>query len=144
MFIEGDVVIGNRVTVKCGIYLWDGVRVDDDVHLGPNVVFTNDRFPRSRQPFKLESTVVRGGASVGANATLLPGVIIGRSAMVGAGSVVTHDVPDFTLVVGNPARAAGHVCKCGARLSATGSDVSCAACGTLFRWDGGSLILREA
>jgi acetyltransferase-like isoleucine patch superfamily enzyme len=142
VFIENDVVVGNRVTIKCGIYLWDGVRVEDDVHLGPNVVFTNDRFPRSRKAFTLERTVVRHGASVGANATLLPGITIGRSAMVGAGSVVTRDVPDFTLVIGNPARVAGYVCVCGARLRPEQLEVRCAACAHVFRWDGSALTLR--
>lgn len=141
VFIENDVVLGHRVTVKCGIYLWDGVRVEDDVHLGPNVVFTNDRFPRSRRPFTLESTIVRTGASVGANATLLPGITIGRSAMVGAGSVVTRSVPDFALVIGNPARVSGYVCVCGARLQPTEQDAACVACGTQFRWDGRVLTL---
>jgi acetyltransferase-like isoleucine patch superfamily enzyme len=143
VFIENDVVLGNRVTVKCGISLWDGVRVEDDVHLGPNVVFTNDRRPRSRQAFSLERTVVRSGASVGANATLLPGVTIGRSAMVGAGSVVTRDVPDFSLVTGNPARLAGYVCVCGERLRPSGQEVVCAACGQVFQWDGQTLTLAR-
>jgi acetyltransferase-like isoleucine patch superfamily enzyme len=142
VFIERDVIVGNRVTIKCGIYLWDGVRVEDDVHLGPNVVFTNDRYPRSGQPFKLEPTVVHAGASVGANATLLPGISIGRCAMVGAGSVVTRDVPDYTLVVGNPARLAGHVCACGARLQPAGPEVRCGRCGLLFLRHGDSLTLQ--
>jgi acetyltransferase-like isoleucine patch superfamily enzyme len=142
VFIENDVLVGNRVTIKCGIYLWDGVRVEDDVHLGPNVVFTNDRFPRSRKPFTLEHTIVRNGASVGANATLLPGITIGRSAMVGAGSVVTRDVPDFALVIGNPARVAGYVCVCGARLQPEQPEVRCADCARVFQWDGSALTLR--
>ncbi|MCA1561229.1 MAG: N-acetyltransferase, partial [Acidobacteria bacterium] len=110
VFIENQVVIGNRVTVKSGIYIWDGVQIEDDVHLGPNVVFTNDRFPRSRRSFQLERTLVRHGASIGANATILPGITVGACAMVGAGSVVTRDVRDFALVVGNPARRSGYVC----------------------------------
>jgi acetyltransferase-like isoleucine patch superfamily enzyme len=136
VFIENDVVIGDRVTVKSGIYIWDGARIEDDVHLGPNVVFTNDRYPRSRRPFKLEGATVRAGASVGANATILPGVTIGASSMVGAGSVVTRDVPDFALVVGNPARIVGYVCGCGSKLSSMKPDVTCGACGRRFLWDG--------
>ncbi|WP_276528649.1 WxcM-like domain-containing protein [Rosistilla oblonga] len=103
-FIENDVVIGNRVTVKSGVQLWDGVRIEDDAFIGPNVTFTNDRFPRSRQyPESFASTIVKRGASIGGGATLLPGVTIGQDAMVGAGSVVTSDVPPGSVVVGNPA-----------------------------------------
>src|SRR6185369_3482853 len=94
VFIENDVVIGDRVTIKCGVQVWDGVRLEDDVMVGPNATFTNDMYPRSKQPFELKSTVVKAGASIGANATILCGITIGRGAMVGAGSVVTRDVPD--------------------------------------------------
>lgn len=105
VFIENDVVIGDRVTVKSGVQLWDGLRVEDDVFIGPNATFTNDPFPRSGDHSKpLLGTVVERGASIGANATILPGITIGRGSMVGAGSVVTRDVPPAALVVGNPAR----------------------------------------
>ena len=105
VFIENDVVIGDRVTVKCGVQLWDGLRLEDDVFVGPNATFTNDPFPRSRSyPAEFPRTVVRAGASIGANATILPGIEIGSGAMVGAGAVVTRDVPPRALVVGNPAR----------------------------------------
>ena len=104
-FVENDVEIGDRVTVKCGVYLWDGLRVGDDVFIGPNVTFTNDRFPRSRQrPAQFLKTWVEAGASIGAGALVLPGLRIGAGAMVGAGSLVTRDVPPNTLVVGHPAR----------------------------------------
>src|SRR5512145_3398262 len=82
VFIENDVVIGNRVTIKCGVQLWDGLRLADDVFVGPNATFTNDRFPRSKQPFRLQHTTVERGATIGANATILPGVTIGELAMV--------------------------------------------------------------
>lgn len=104
-FIENDVVVGDRVTVKCGVQLWDGVTLEDDVFVGPNVTFTNDLFPRSRQtPEAFRKTIIKKGASIGANATLLSGIVIGEKAMVGAGSVVTRDVPAGAVVVGNPAR----------------------------------------
>ena len=103
-FIENQVVVGDRVTVKCGVQLWDGVTLEDDVFVGPNATFTNDLLPRSRNAAaQLLPTVVRKGASIGANATILPGITIGEGAMVGAGAVVTKDVPPRTLVVGNPA-----------------------------------------
>jgi acetyltransferase-like isoleucine patch superfamily enzyme/dTDP-4-dehydrorhamnose 3,5-epimerase-like enzyme len=110
VFIENDVVIGNRVTIKCGVQVWDGIRLEDDVFVGPNATFTNDPFPRSRQhPDRYTPTVVRRGASIGANATILPGITIGEQAMVGAGSVVTRSVPPNAIVTGNPARIVGYV-----------------------------------
>jgi acetyltransferase-like isoleucine patch superfamily enzyme len=110
VFIENDVVVGDRVTVKCGVQLWDGVRLEDDVFVGPNATFTNDPFPRSKKyPAEFSRTIVQKGASIGANATILPGVTIGQNAMVGAGAVVTGDVPPNSIVVGNPARIVSYV-----------------------------------
>lgn len=109
-FIENDVVVGDRVTVKSGVQLWDGVRLEDDVFVGPNVTFTNDPFPRSRaRPPIFQKTHVRRGASIGGGATILPGLEIGERAMVGAGAVVTRDVPARAIVVGSPARVIGYV-----------------------------------
>ena len=109
-FIENDVTIGNNVTVKSGVFLWDGVVVEDNVFIGPNVTFVNDKFPRSKQyPDSFQKTVIRKGASLGANATILGGITIGENAMIGAGSVVTKDVPANTLWVGNPARQIKHI-----------------------------------
>ena len=106
--IENDVVIGDRVTVKSSVQLWDGVRVGDDVFIGPNVTFTNDKHPKSGNVnFKLLSTRIEAGASIGGGATLLPGLLIGANATVGAGAVVTKDVLPGTTVVGNPAKAIG-------------------------------------
>ena len=108
--IEGDVIIGDRVTVKSGVQLWDGLRVGDDVFIGPNASFANDRFPRSKQaPEKFLQTLVEAGASIGAGATILPGVTIGRNAMVGAGAVITRSVPPYAVVEGNPAKIVGYV-----------------------------------
>jgi UDP-2-acetamido-3-amino-2,3-dideoxy-glucuronate N-acetyltransferase len=103
-YVEGDVVIGDRVTIKSGVYLWDGLRVEDDVFIGPQATFTNDPFPRSKQPFTCPVTTLRRGASIGAGAVILAGLTIGERAMVGAGAVVTKDVPSDVVVVGNPAR----------------------------------------
>lgn len=112
VFIENDVIIGDRVTVKCGVQLWDGMRVENDVFIGPNATFTNDPLPRSRKrPDIFSETVIRAGASIGANATVLPGLSIGRNAMVAAGSVVTRDVPAHAIVKGNPARITGYMHK---------------------------------
>ena len=108
VLVEGDVRVGDRVTLKSGVQLWDGITLEDDVFVGPNATFTNDRTPRSRQrPAAFQRTVVERGASIGANATILGGVRIGAGALVGAGSVVTRDVPAGELWVGNPARSRG-------------------------------------
>ncbi len=110
VFIENDVVVGDRVTIKSGVQLWDGVAIENDVFVGPNATFTNDPFPRSRRrPAAVARTLVRIGASIGANATILPGLTIGQHAMVGAGSVVMQDVPANAIVVGNPAYIKGYV-----------------------------------
>lgn len=105
VLVENDVVIGNHCTIKSGVQLWDGVTLEDSVCIGPNVTFTNDRHPKSQnKDFVLERILVKRGASIGANATILPGVVIGEGAMVGAGSVVTKNVPAGELWMGNPAR----------------------------------------
>ncbi len=104
VLIENEVSVGNNVTVKSGVQLWDGIIVEDDVFIGPNATFTNDLFPRSKNPdWNLSKTVIKKGASIGANATILCGITIGEKAMIGAGSVVTKDVPDGELWLGNPA-----------------------------------------
>jgi len=117
-FIEGSVRIGDRVTIKCGVSLWDGVEVENDVFIGPHATFTNDLRPRSRiYPAVFPRTLLREGCSLGANCTILPGLTIGRWALIGAGAVVTHDVPDFGQVFGVPARLRGWVCRCGNKLT---------------------------
>ncbi len=105
VLVEGDVVIGNRVTVKSGVQLWEGIRIGNDVFIGPNVTFTNDKYPRSKvYPDHFLKTIVEDGASIGAGAVVLPGISIGKGAMVAAGSVVTKDVVAGSLVMGNPAK----------------------------------------
>ena len=107
-FIENDVKIGDRVTIKSGVFVWDGIEIDDDVFVGPNATFVNDKFPRSKvYPEAFQRIKICKGASIGANATILGGVTIGEHALVGAGSVVTKDVPAFALVYGNPANVMG-------------------------------------
>lgn len=110
VFIENDVVIGDRVTIKCGVQLWDGLRVEDEVFIGPNATFSNDKYPRSKQyQPAVQQTHIGRGASIGGGAAILPGVRIGARAMIGAGSVVTSDVPARAIVSGNPARIVGYM-----------------------------------
>jgi UDP-2-acetamido-3-amino-2,3-dideoxy-glucuronate N-acetyltransferase len=120
VFVENDVRVGDNVTVKCGVQLWDGLSLEDDVFVGPNATFANDRLPRSKvYPETFQKTIVRKGASIGANATILPGVEIGPGAMIGAGAVVTRNVPPNAIVVGNPGRITGYVQTSVARTDPT-------------------------
>lgn len=108
--IENDVVIGENVTIKSGVYLWDGIQIEDNVFIGPCVAFANDKYPRSKQyPEVFAKTIIKKGASVGANVTILPSIIIGENAMIGAGSVITKNVPDNAVVVGNPAKVIRYI-----------------------------------
>jgi len=103
-FIENNVVIGNNVTVKCGVYIWDGIIIEDNVFIGPNVTFTNDKYPRSKTyPSEFQQTIIKQGASIGANVTILGGIIVGENSMIGAGSIVTKNIPNNELWLGNPA-----------------------------------------
>ena len=138
VYVEGGAVLGDGVTVKNGVQLWAGVTVEDQAFLGPGAVFTNDSTPRAafpKGPQGWRPTLVRRGATVGANATVVCGVTIGRWAMVGAGAVVTGDVPDHALIVGNPGRQAGWACECGLTLPGT---LAC-ACGRTYRRTEGGL-----
>lgn len=118
--IENDVIVGDRVTIKNGVTLWDGMTIEDDVFIGPNAVFTNDIYPRSKiYHDEVDRTLVKKGATIGANAVIVAGNTIGQYAFIGAGAVVTKDVPDFTIWYGNPAKCEGYVCKCGKRLNAS-------------------------
>ena len=128
--IENDVVVGDCVTVKSGVQLWDGLRVADYVFIGPNVTFTNDFTPRSKQrSAAFLKTTIKHNASIGANATIIGGITIGQYAMIGAGSVVTKDVQAYGLVYGNPAKLHGYVCKCGTKLN----DFECSNCGAQYQ-----------
>lgn len=139
-FIETGALLGNNVTVKNGVAVWQGVTVEDNVFLGPNCVFTNDPNPRAyikKTGAKLRKTLIRANATIGANATILCGLTIGRYAFIGAGAVVIRPVPDFALMVGNPARQIGWMCICAKRISsaiaaAEGSWLTCAHCKTSF------------
>ncbi len=142
VFIEKGVRIGNGVKIKNNIAIYSGAVIEDDVFLGPNCVFTNVINPRAfiSRKHEFRSTVVKKGATIGANATLLCGHTIGRYAMVGAGTVVTHDVEDYALVTGNPGRKRGYVCECGCRLD---GQYVCTECGKEYRMKDGALSGRE-
>ena len=139
-FIESGAVLGNNVTVKNGVAIWDRVTIEDDVFLGPNCVLTNDLNPRAyikKHGDSLEPTLIRAKATIGANATIVCGVTIGRYAFIGAGTVVIRSVPDFALVVGNPARQIGWMCVCAEKLplpasAPAGAAVTCPQCSASF------------
>ena len=143
-FVENDVSLGDRVTVKCGVSLYDGLTLENDVFVGPDVTFANDPRPRSGRHLEAyPRTVVREGASLGAGAILLPGVTVGRFAMLGAGALVTRDVPDFALAYGSPARVHGHVCRCGATLRFEDASAIC-TCGRRYARPPGGEVAEVA
>src|SRR5437867_917752 len=144
-FIEKGAILGDRVTVKNGVAVWEGVTAEDDVFIGPNAVLTNDLRPRSKvYHTTVTRTLLKRGASIGANATLLCGITVGAYGMVGAGAVVTRDVPAHGLVVGNPARLAGHVCRCGEKLRVRSRVASCNNCGREYSVTGRREISEKA
>ncbi len=139
-FLESGAVVGNRVTIKNGVMIWEGIVVEDDVFIGPRATFTNDRYPRSPRMEEVAEryqsrdhwlcqTTARRGCSIGAGAIICPGVELGQYSVIGAGAVVTRNVAPFTLVTGNPARTVGTVCSCGQRLDGQWQAVSCEKCG---------------
>jgi UDP-2-acetamido-3-amino-2,3-dideoxy-glucuronate N-acetyltransferase len=139
-FIENDVIIGNNVTLKCGVYVWDGIRIEDDVFVGPSVTFINDKNPRSKiYPEKKIGAYIEKGVSLGANSTILGGIRIGRYALIGAGSVVTKDVPNNTLWIGNPARHSGYVCNCGHKLD---KSLHCNYCNSDYELINNKIVLK--
>ena len=135
-FIENEVKIGNNVTIKNGIYLWNGITIEDNVQIGPNVTFTNDRYPRAKQPFKMQLIVIKKNASIGAGSVVLGGITIGENAMIGAGSIVTKDIPDNTLWYGNPATFKANICKCGNKLD---SLLVCTKCNKTYKKTNGKI-----
>lgn len=131
-FIESKVIIGDNVTMKSGVYLWDGITIEDNVFIGPAAAFTNDLHPRSKNTkYHQLQTLIKHGASIGANATILPGITIGAYAMVGAGAVVTKNVPDYTLVYGNPAEIKSYMCACTEEIDLTKKIFTC-LCGKKY------------
>jgi len=148
-FIESGATVGNGVTVKNGVAIWDCVTVEDDVFLGPNCALTNDLNPRAnrhKSRVELVETRICANATVGANATIVCGVTIGRGAFIGAGAVVVRSVPDFALVVGNPARQTGWMCACAEKLKLTvtaprGSSAKCERCGCTFALMDNGLVM---
>lgn len=145
VFIGPAVVIGDRVKIQNNVSLYTGVTLEDDVFVGPSAVFTNVRTPRScvSRRHAFETTRIGRGATIGANATVVCGVTVGEYAFVGAGAVVTRDVPPYGLVYGNPARLRGWMCRCGTRLACTrGRAIRCAACGSLYRRTGTRTTVR--
>lgn len=145
VYVDSGVTIGERVKIQNGISVYKGVTVEDDVLLGPHMVFTNDLYPRAfNDHYEQLPTLVRRGASIGANATIVCGVTLGSYCMVGAGAVVTTDVPAYALAVGNPARVIGYVCACGRRLAVDyknklDGQVHCDRCGKEFRIEASQL-----
>ena len=141
VYVDAGVHIGNRVKIQNNVSVYHGVTLEDDVFVGPSAVFTNDFYPRAfNADWKVSETLVKQGASIGANATIVCGNKVGRYAMVGSGSVVTKDVPDYALVAGNPARQIGWVCKCGNKLN---NQLECILCGKKYFENGNELVEQE-
>lgn len=132
-FVESGAIIGSKVTLKNGVCVWDKVTIEDEVFLGPNVTLTNDLWPRSKKSdWQIVETLIKHGATIGANATIVCGVSIGKYAMIGAGSVITRDVADYALYYGNPARSRGWVCKCTKKLTFDSNICTC-SCGYKYQ-----------
>lgn len=143
VFIENKVIIGNNVTIKSGVNLWDDLTVEDNVMIGPSAVITNDRFPRSKnKEWIRDKVLLKEGCTIGGNATILPKITIGKYALVGAGSVVTKSVPDYTLVYGNPAKVGGYVCICTRKLKFIKNNAGC-LCGREYFRKNSQILLKK-
>jgi UDP-2-acetamido-3-amino-2,3-dideoxy-glucuronate N-acetyltransferase len=141
VFIENDVVIGNNVTIKPGVCIWDGISIEDNVMIGPNVTFINDKLPRSKNKnFKMELTKVKNGASIGAGAIIMCGIEIGAFALIGAGTIVTKDIPERALVIGNPARIIGWLNEDGTKMCSLDDGIYCDDKKNKWYFDNGKLI----
>lgn len=149
VFVAADVIIGNKVKIQNNVSLYTGVTLEDDVFLGPSMVLTNVINPRSHvnRRDEYQATLIKKGASVGANATIVCGVTLGQYCFIGAGAVVTHDVPDYALVYGNPGRVQGWMCRCGVQLQfelQNGDEQAvCAECGKQYSKNGQSIVFLE-
>lgn len=140
--IEGNVIVGDRVTVKNGVSLWEGMTIEDDVFIGPNAVFTNDIYPRSKiYHEEVDKTLIKKGATIGANAVVVAGHTIGAYAFIGAGAVVTKSVPDYTIWLGNPAKMSGYVCQCARRLNLENNQALC-QCGKAYSLENNQIKLN--
>lgn len=134
VYIEDYVILGNDVTVKCGVYIWEGVYVEDKVFIGPCVTFTNDKHPRSKEyPDEFLKTIIKKGATLGANSSIMCGITIGKWATIGMGTVVLKDVKPYEVVVGNPGKVIGYNCECGKRLNFNSIDNSICECGLEYK-----------
>jgi acetyltransferase-like isoleucine patch superfamily enzyme len=142
-FVENDVVIGDNVVIKNGVAVWNGVTIEDGAFLGPNVALTNELWPRSGFPKGLARTMIRRGATIGANATIVTGITLGECCTIGAGSVVTKDVPPYALMVGSPARRKGWVCVCGLKLAFGEKETASCLCGREYREGDGAVELLK-
>ena len=147
-YIENHVKIGNHVTIKNNVALYEGVECADNVFLGPNCVFTNVKYPRSfvSRKDEFKKTIIEEGVSIGANATIVCGVRIGKYALIGAGCVVTKDIPEYALMLGNPAKQNGFVCRCGEKLekmSGQANAMYCARCRSQYRIENSALMFQE-
>jgi acetyltransferase-like isoleucine patch superfamily enzyme len=139
-FIENDVIIGDNITIKNGVSIWDGIRIENNAFIGPYVTFINDKFPRSKvYPDKFFGAYIEKGASIGANATIMSKIRIGSYAMIGAGSVVTKDIPNNTIWVGNPARQVGYICDCGHPLNDL---LHCSNCNSDYKLEKNRIIKK--
>ncbi len=142
-FIGGEAVIGNNVKIQSNTDVWDKVSLEDYVFVGPSVVFTNDKNPRSKYPKLKEewiTTLIKEGSTLGANSTIVCGITIGRSAMIGAGAVVTRDVPDYAIIIGVPAVIAGWICECGNKIEFEKEETSCVKCNRKYRKDNNLVV----